>query len=270
MINFSELVWKGASAVKESASVRDIPAPPERVSETGLSRVPVAEAHVDASSRIALLSEPRGPGADRFRYLRMRLREVRSATNLKSMVITSPLPRDGKSTMALNLATTLADGGKQTVVLVEADLHRPTLAQSLGIAPRAGLAEHLEDDLELTPLLQRVEPLAWYLLQAGTARGNPSELLQTDSISAVVEKLSSLFDWVIFDTPPVGPLTDAISLSRAVDASMLVVRADATPRSAVDDAISRLGKNHILGVIFNGSEGVNRSYSSYYGHYGKK
>jgi Mrp family chromosome partitioning ATPase len=79
-----------------------------------------------------------------------------------------------------------------------------------------------------------------------------------------------MFDWVVVDTPPVTPLTDALTMARHVDASLLVVRADCTPRAAVDEALDRLGPKRVLGIVFNGAESLNRLYSKYYGHYGRK
>lgn len=268
MINLSELLWKPQPATGESPTAPIAPGPVK--ANTGLSFVPVTHLEIPPESRVALITDPRGPGADRFRYFRMRLREIRSAAKVKSLVITSPLPKDGKSTVAMNLATALADKGKHSVVLIEADLHHPTLAQSLGLPARPGLAESLQGNLDPISALTRVEPLSWYLLQAGTTESNPSELLQSDMLSVVVQKLCALFDWVLFDTPPVAPLTDALFLSQHVDASLLVVRAGSTPREAVEEALARLGKKHVLGVVFNGAEGLNRKYSKYYGYYEKK
>jgi capsular exopolysaccharide synthesis family protein len=270
MINFSELLWKGQTATDEpvrAVGSRETYRAATSVNDNVLSHVPVVEARLKPESRIAVLVDSKGAGADRFRFLRMRLREIQAMAKLSSLAITSSLPRDGKSTVALNLATALAEQGRRSVVLVDADLHRPSLADSLGIPRRPGLAECLEGELDPISALQRVEPLALYLLDSGDAQKNPTELLQTDALVTIVQKLSSQFEWIIFDTPPVAPLTDAISLSRAVDASLLVVRAGSTPKQAVEEAVERLGKKHVLGVVFNGSEGLNRAYSKYYGRY---
>ena len=95
--------------------------------EPAFKDIEVEQVEVLPESRIVFHNEPRSPGADRFRYLRMRLRELWDAGKLRSLLITSPLPQDGKSTIALNLATALAEHGKRTVLLIEADLHHPTL-----------------------------------------------------------------------------------------------------------------------------------------------
>jgi succinoglycan biosynthesis transport protein ExoP len=270
MINFSELLWKPQRMTGDHSSASADQAPEIYEEAAELGRLPVEEVHIQPESRIALANDPRSPGADRFRFLRMRLRELKDVAKLRSMVITSPLPQDGKSTIALNLATALAEQGKRSVLLIDADLYHPSLAQRLGLQIRPGFGECLEDGLDPLTAVRRLEPLGWYLLQAGEPRGNPTELMQSESLSKVIQRVSPFFDWVLIDTPPVAPLADAVEVSRHVDASLLVVRADRTPREAIEHALTLLGQKHVLGILFNAAEGLNRVYSEYYGHYGKK
>lgn len=260
--------------IQESTVTQSTPAatgPMESIGTVSdLGQIPVEEVEVKASSRIIVLSEPRSPGADRFRYLRMRLRELRANGQLKSLVVTSPLPRDGKSTVALNLATVLAEGGKWNVLLVEADLHRPSMARILGIPRRPGLADCLESGLDPMSAFRRLEPLGWHLVQAGEPKGNPTESLQSPVLTRVVATWSARFDWVIIDSPPVAPLTDALCLARIADASLLVLRAGNTPRDSVEEALSLLGPGRVAGIVLNGAKGLNRLYAKYSGYYGKK
>lgn len=235
-----------------------------------LSQIPVETVEIKPEQRLILVTEPRSPGADRFRYLRMRLRDLRGKGQLKSLVITSPTPQDGKSTVAMNLATVLAESGRRQVLLVEADLHRPSLARALGIEALPGLGECLESGLDPIGAIRKIEPLHWYLLQAGTAQGNATELLQTGSLPALMETLTSHFDWVIVDTPPVAPLTDALCVAKLVDAVLLVLRAGKTPQEAVQEALGMLGPGKVAGLIFNGAEGLNKLYEKYAGYYGQK
>ncbi|MGJ5813859.1 CpsD/CapB family tyrosine-protein kinase [Paludibaculum fermentans] len=255
--------------------VGDPPAPepvelPAAAPADPLAAAPVETITVLPASRIVMFSEPRSPGADRFRLLRMRLRELRGLVKLQTLAITSPLPQDGKSTVALNLATTLAEGGKRTVLLVEADLHRPSLAHSLGVAARPGLSECLESGLNPLAAISRIEPLGWYLLQAGTPEANPTELLQAAPFPGILEQLAPHFDWILFDTPPVAPLTDALSVARYVDATLLVIRASRTPCSAVDDALALLGPKRVAAIVLNAAEGLNKLYDKYSSYYGSK
>jgi capsular exopolysaccharide synthesis family protein len=233
-----------------------------------LERIPREEVQVLPESRIVMHSDPRSAGADRFRFLRMCLRELWNAGKLKSLLITSALPQDGKSTIALNLATALAERGKRTVVLIEADLHHPTLTEYLGIEGRMGLADCLEGRLSPLSVLRRIEPLGWYLLPAGEPRDNPTELLHPDALAGVFQELSNHFDWVLIDAPPVRPLTDALMLARQANATLLVAREGRTPRELLEKAIALLGRQRVLGMVLNGVEGLDRLYTGYYGYSG--
>jgi capsular exopolysaccharide synthesis family protein len=270
MINFSELLWKSRPTREQGTRAATVAVSSEIRVVSGLQHAPIEKVQLHPESRISLLTDSRSTGADRFRSLRMRLRDLRQMAKLRSLVITSPMPEDGKSTIAMSLATSLSEQGQTTVLLIEADLHRPTLAKSLGVRPKPGLAECLEDGLDPLSQLRKVEPLGWYWLQAGNPRGNPTDLIQSDGFKTVLERLTPYFDWILIDTPPVLPLTDALSLSRQVDATLLVARADRTPRMAIEHALTVIGRKHVLGIILNGTEGLGRLYSEYYGHYGKK
>ena len=233
-----------------------------------LQRVPVEEVSIQPLSRLVFHTDPRGRGADRFRFLRMRLRELSNARKVKRLLITSALPQDGKSTIALNLATALAERGTRAVLLLEADLHQASLSQQLGLKARPGLAECLEGGLDPMSALRRIEPLSWYFLPAGEPHSNATELLQSEALSGIMDALSPRFDWILVDSPPVNLLTDALSFKKQTDASLLVARAGRTPVEAVEEAIGLLGRDHVFSIVLNGAEGLDRLYSKYYGNYG--
>jgi capsular exopolysaccharide synthesis family protein len=227
-----------------------------------LPEFPVEEARLTPASRLVYHNDPRSPAADKFRFLRMRLREYWATGRLKKLLVTSPLAGDGKSTILLNLATALSERGKRSVLVIEADLHHSTLAEILKLRPWAGLTECLQDD-SISPLshIRRVEPLGWHLLPAGEPRRNPTELLQTQALGVILKTVSASFDWVLIDSPPVVPLTDSVGLQQHVDASLLVVRAGRTPREAIEQSIGLLGKKNIIGIVMNGIE---RRHQPYY------
>lgn len=212
----------------------------------------VEQAAVSSTTRLIYHTDPRSPEADRFRFLRMRLRDHWNRGKLKKLLITSPLAHDGKSTVLLNLATALAERGKRSVLVIEADLHNSSIVPNLRLNTWAGLTDCLHDD-SLSPLSQirRLDPLGWHFLPAGEPRRNPTELLQTPAMSTIIQKVSACFDWVLIDSPPVIPLTDAIALQQHTDASLLVVRAGHTPREAVEHTIALLGKPKIAGIVLN-------------------
>lgn len=249
----------------ESASVGDeISQGPNGVS--ALETVRVEGVNLQKGCRLVVYTDPRSPGADRFRYLRIRLREPWEAGKLKSVLITSALPKDGKTTVAINLASALCEHGKKKVLLIEADLHRPTLTSTLGLEAGPGLVECLGTDVNPMPFIRRLEPLGWYLLTAGGKCVNPTELLHSGFLPDLLSKLSPHFDWILIDSPPVIPVTDALSVARDVDAVLMVVRAASTPRDLVQRSLALLGRKKLVAVVLNGIEGRGRMYSDY-GYY---
>ena len=226
------------------------------------------EVNLRPESRIAFHTDPHGSAADRYRLLRMRLRELWIAGKLKTLLITSPLPTDGKSTTAMNVATALAEGGKYSVLLIEADLHHSPLAELLGIARGSGLAECLEGTANLSAAIRRLQPLGWFVLPAGEAHGNPTELLHSEAFAQLMQKVVACFDWVLIDSPPVLPLVDALLLKHHANATLLVARAGKTPRESIEKSLSLIGREHVLGVVLNAVDGLNQIYSKYSKYYG--
>jgi succinoglycan biosynthesis transport protein ExoP len=244
---------------------------PRAISIPGEAVLKIESIEAGPGAEILVHNDPRGVLADRCRFLRANLRPLWSADKLKSLLITSPFPHDGKSTVALNLAIVLAERGKRNVLLIEADLHHPTVTKRLGLDhyKLAGFADCLEGKVN-DPFfaIRRVEPIGIYLLPAGSTNSHPTELLQSDAVSGLMRSFREQFDWVLVDSPPVKPLSDALLLRQRTDATLLVMRAGRTLSPAVDEAVALLGKKNILGMILNGVEGIERAYSRYYGSYG--
>ena len=233
----------------------------------GIDRIPVEAVDVRPETRIAAYTDPRGPMADRLRFLRLRLNQVWDPEKLKKLLITSPLPHDGKSTIALNLAVTLTEEGKRSVLLIEGDLHRATVSKELGLYGQAGVAESLEDCADPRALVRRIDPLGFYFLPAGKAKANPSELLHSEKLPAMMESLSPHFDWILIDSPPVAPLTDTLSWKDQSNATLLVARAGQTPIHSVEEALALIGRKHVLAVVLNAVEGIDLLYKKYYRAY---
>ena len=213
------------------------------------------QARIQPESRMVYHTDPRSPAADRFRFLRMRLREFAKDGKLKRLLVTSPTAGDGKTTAILNLATALSERGKRKVLVVEADLHRASIAEALKLRAWRGLTECLTDDTE-SPFaaIRNIEPLGWSLLPAGEPRGNPTELLQTPALGALLDRVAGRFDWVLIDAPPVLCFTDAISLHQHVDGTLLIARAGKTARDSLKQTLVLLGPKKIVGVVLNAVE----------------
>jgi polysaccharide biosynthesis transport protein len=266
MSRIFEALRKSQQAIEEPLpSPNPVREAPEEL--VGLQSVASERVQVRPGSRIIVHTDPSSFASDRFRLLRTRLRERFGRAERRILLLTSALPQDGKSTIALNLATALAERGRHTVLLLEADLHRPSLTHQLGARSWPGLAECLEGKCDPQAALRRIEPLGWYFLSAGVAVGNPVELVHSERLSLLVKGLATHFDWILMDAPPANPVADILALKAHVDGCLLVARAGQTPREAIEEAVQHLGREHVLGIILNGVEGLDKRYSRYYGRY---
>ncbi|HEX5481098.1 MAG TPA: CpsD/CapB family tyrosine-protein kinase [Terriglobia bacterium] len=232
-----------------------------------LGAVPAERANLKPESRLVVWDQPRTLGADRFRLLRMHLQKLQAGAKLKTLLLTSPSPQDGKSTVSLNLATILADKGKRKVLLLEGDLRCPSLTGRLGLKPWSGLSECLRDNSDPVLSLRRIEPMDFYLLPAGAPAGNPTELLQSEKFARIMQTFSGTFDWIIIDSPPASPVADTLALKAHADAGLLVIRAGKTSREEVEDTLRQFGPGYVIGAVLNGLEGLEREYSDYYSKY---
>ena len=225
------------------------------------------ECTISPESHVVAYHNPASAGADRFRLAQIRLKSLQASRGLKSILITSPMPGDGKTTVALNLATALSENGKVPVLLLEADVYRPTVLKRLGLKPWAGLSECSRRGEDPMLAIRRINPLGFYLLPAGQRMDNDANILQSTFTSQLVKSLAaSSFGWVLIDAPPTTPVADVLTLNAHADATLLVARAGQTPRDAIEESARNLGRERIIGIILNGVEGLNKVYSQYYGY----
>ncbi len=225
-----------------------------------LGQVAIERVQLQPDKRLVVYSDPHSLGAEQFRLLRARLGQWQAAKNLKTLLLTSALSGDGKSLVAANLATALAGREGRPVLLVEGDLRKASLRFLLGIKAWPGLSGCLQDGSNPLSAIRRIEPLGFFLLPAGALPPNPVELLQSQRFADLMCGLVSYFDWILVDSPPVSPLADAVLLKAQADASLLVVRAGKTPREAVEESIQLLDPEHVLGLVLNGADGLNRDH----------
>jgi capsular exopolysaccharide synthesis family protein len=198
-------------------------------------------------------TDPLGLRAEGFRKLRTNLRFINVDRPPQTIVVSSPLEGDGKSSVALNLAFSLAEDGAR-VVIVDADLRRPTIASSLGLVEETGLTSVLSGQATVADVLQRAERrCAIDVLASGPVPPNPSELLGTQRMQILLKELRADADYVIIDSPPLLPVTDAAVIASGSDGIVLVVRAGRTKRDELRDAVKSLDAvgGSTLGVIVN-------------------
>lgn len=182
---------------------------------------------------------PMHPRSEAFRVLRTALQFLSVDAKLKSIVVTSSVPSEGKTSVAVNLGLTLARGGS-SVVIVECDLRRPKATEYLAIDVVVGLTDVLAGQVELSDALSRSDALGCTLLSSGSLPPNPAELLQSNAMKNVVKELREAFDYVIIDAPPLLPVTDAAVLSSVADGAILVVRHGRTTADQVRQSVARL------------------------------
>lgn len=222
-----------------------------------------------------LVKYPRSPIAEAFRSLRTSIEFASVDHPVRTLLVTSPGPEEGKSTVATNLAIAIAQGGKK-VLLFDTDLRRPRIHRMLGIPNRYGLSDlFVKTPLELDGFVRswRMDNLA--VVTSGGLPPNPAELLGSQRMGQIVELVSKRADMVIMDTPPVGVVTDAAVLAAKADAVLLVIEPKRTPMGAAMHAVQQLQRAdaNVIGIVFNnvslrGSGYYYRGYySGYYYHY---
>jgi capsular exopolysaccharide synthesis family protein len=225
---------------------------------------PSLEVSVTPASRLVFLSEPDTLAAEKFRFLGVRLRQLRQSRPIKKILITSTIPEEGKSLVSANLAGVLGQR-KQKVLLLEGDLRRPILAERYGLGELNGLAEWLQGGGTTPGNIYHLAGPGFWLMPAGTPPANPLELLQSGRLSQLLAQLESLFDWIIVDSPPLLPLADTTVLARLTDSALLVVREGITEKASLKRGVEILKKSEWLGVVLNACSDV--SHHNYYRRY---
>jgi capsular exopolysaccharide synthesis family protein len=229
-----------------------------------LDRCPIVPVSIREDSRLVSLGREGSLGAEKFRFLAVRLRQLRQSRPLKKVLITSTIPEEGKSTVAANLACTLARRKPQKTLLLEGDLRRPNIAAQFGLGQLPGLCEWLSGEAP-TINIYRLQNLGVWLLPAGSAPQNPLELMQSGRLSPLMEQLEAWFDWIVIDSPPVLPLADTSLWSRLADGVLLVTRRGITEKQQLQRGLDAIEKSKLLGALMNSSS--NASHSDYYQRY---
>jgi capsular exopolysaccharide synthesis family protein len=210
---------------------------------------------------------------EQYRKLAGMLHHAQLEKNIKVVMVASAVAGEGKSLTATNLALTFSESYRRSVLLVDADLRRPTLHQIFQVPNTSGLSDGLSAEKEEKLSLVQVSPRLT-LLTAGRPDPDPMSGLTSDRMARVVEEASARFDWVIIDTPPVGLLPDARLLAKMADTTLLVIRAGETPYAFIRRAVEAIGRERIFGVVLNcaGHEAglTGYSYYGYYDSYSKK
>jgi len=226
--------------------------------------------------RIELIAKlkPRSIQAESYRSIRTTLLVSSPPGRIKTILLTSPLAREGKSSTVSNLGITLAKAGKH-VVIVDADLRKPMQARIFGVHSGSGLAlsQFLSSQIDTSDIVQPTGIENLGIITCGPVAGNPVELLTSDKMDTLVAKLRRDFDFVLFDSPPLLAVSDTLAMGPMADVIILVVRGDQTPIPALKQAKMKLDTHKLkcLGVILNDVDMIDQDgfYAKQYYHYSK-
>jgi capsular exopolysaccharide synthesis family protein len=234
----------GAAGINEIDEIRVEPAAPTLAP----ARL-VRGAQLDPILSAAL--SPGTPAAEQYRALRTRVVHRDHGASVNVILVTSPGRGEGKSLTAANLALTMAQDFQRRICLVDADLRYSRLHTMFGFSDTPGLADVLAGRAPLADVLIRLEDQQITMLPAGRASAHPAELLGSSAMRQAIDTLRSQFDRVIVDAPAAAPLADIGILTPLVDRVVLVVRAGATTKPAIDEAAANIGPDKLLGVVLN-------------------
>jgi capsular exopolysaccharide synthesis family protein len=230
----------------------------------------VAPAAGMTTVRPAALRQPEGPVAEAYRVVRTNLLFSSVSEGGRALVVSSTNPGEGKTTTAANLALSLAANGAR-VLVVDADLRRPTLHQHFGISKTPGLSDVIVGKRQISEAILAPRGRNLHVLPCGYVPPNPAELLGSQVMREIVQALKSRYDWVLIDTPPVLAMADTPVLCPFVDGVILVVASEASSRPAVQRAIDQLAGvgGSVIGAVLNKVDLKRNSYyySQYYGEY---
>jgi len=201
--------------------------------------------------------------SEQFRTLRSRLYLIREKRPLRTLLIMSALPLEGKTFVATNLACILARQRERRVLLVDADLRRSHAHVVLGAPATPGLSDYLQGVADEFSILQRGPQGNLFLIPAGKSVAHPAELIANGRLGNLIQRLGPIFDWIVIDSPPVIPVSDASLLAELCDGLLLVIRADATPYDLARKVGEEFRAKRLLGVVLNRAT-PGSGYSSYY------
>ncbi len=201
--------------------------------------------------------------AEQFRRLRSRLYQMRDKHSLKRVLVSSAISGEGKTLICANLASALARHGRSRVLLIDGDLRKPSLHSELGASAAPGLSDYLLGDLDELAVIQRGPLDNLFFISGGTASADPADMVSSGRLQQLMQRASELFDWVILDSSPVIPISDATVLARYCDGVLLVVKAQTTPFDLAQKAKEEFRNSVLLGVVLNQVAEIS-SYKPYY------
>jgi capsular exopolysaccharide synthesis family protein len=223
------------------------------------------EWHLDPNVGIFTNPSLSEQGAEQFRTLRSRLYQIRSSQSLRTLLVTSSVPGEGKTFVTVNLAEAIIRQPDRRVLVIDADLRCPRVHVLLGAPSAPGLTDYLRGEADELSIIQHGPEGDLCLIPGGGEVTNPSELLSNGRLNTLLQRMAPIFDWIILDSPPCLPVADASILAGICDGILLVVKAGSTPSVVAQRARQELQTRNVVGVVLN-AVGESHMYSSQYYH----
>jgi protein-tyrosine kinase len=208
-------------------------------------------------------NDANSPGLEEFRSLRSKMFQMRGKQPLKTILVSSALPSEGKSFVSSNLAQAFARQRGGRTLLIDGDLRKPHIHEVLGAPSSPGLYEYLSGKATESEVIQKSNYDDLYFLPAGRVNSTAAELIGNGKMKQLLEKLGPHFNWIVVDSSPVVPVSDATRLAELCDGVLLVLRAGSTPNFLAERAKRELHHGKILGVVFNHVERKENPYYKY-------
>jgi len=269
-----EALWKSEQQHLPPDSCATAPETPEEVIQRAVAEpaelhgAGTFQLHPSPDQLLVAVTDEESLGAEKFRVLGARINNLRSQREIKTLLITSGGPGEGKTLVAANLAVILAKRTNQKVLLIEGDLRRPAFERLFGVGPLRGLTHWWKSSKDsVCHYLYRAAPLPLWILSAGGPAEQPIQILQSKRLTELMGELAGWFDWIIIDSPPLLPLADPNLWARLADGTLLVVRENNTSRKTLEKGLESLDDPKLIGVVLNEAMEVTKSdyYNSYYG-----
>jgi capsular exopolysaccharide synthesis family protein len=232
--------------------------------ESLLARCPQSEWTPDPRTMLFFQADDSRVGAEEFRTLRSRLYQIREKMQLKNLMVTSALPKEGKSFVSANLAQVMVRQHGRRALVIDADLRNPGMHRHFGASQTPGLAEYLLGECDEFSAMQRGPMENLFFIPGGRVVGSAPELLANGRLKVLLQRVEPLFDWIIIDTSPVIPVSDSTLVAQHCDGVLLVVRSNVTPSDLARRAREEFPDKLLLGVVLNGTIAGDVARSKYY------
>ncbi len=253
---------------QESGARPPLPSPSQPLQDL-LEKIEVIPFTPSPDATLLDASHPNETPGEEFRSLRTRLNHMQSLQPIQSLVVTSASPAEGKSFTAANLALAQSHLENNLTLLADFDFRRPVVHSLFQVPRSPGITDYLRGKADLHEIVKRIEGSNLCIMPAGEAVLNPLELLNLPEVKGLIDRLPTVFNWVILDTPPLLFAADANLLSTLSHGLLLVVRMGVTTIDSVTRAISSLCQNNMLGVVVNGADKgeLYSKYTYYHSYY---